>query len=263
MEYITLNNGVKMPLVGFGTWNVRRADIISDALSVGYRLIDTARMYVNEELVGQAIKESGISRDELFITTKLAGSSNSYVKASKDIDDSLNKLGLDYVDLLLVHEAYSGYEEMYKAICDAYKAGKARAIGISNFRQDRYLSFIEKAEIIPQANQMEAHVYYPQLAYKDVMMSKGTIMQSWGALAQGRSSIFNEAILVEIGHKYHKSAAQIALKYLVQNDIPVIPKSSHKERMITNMDIFDFSLDSEDMALIKKLDEGRSQVGWY
>ena len=266
MEYLRLNNGVRMPMVGFGTWDIRGKKgkaCILEALEVGYRLIDTAQMYDNEDIVGEAIKESGIDRKELFITTKLHQPWASYSKAKKGIERSLINLKTDYIDRLLIHEPYENALEMYQAFQKASQSGKVRAIGISNFNIAKYESFIQHCNILPAVNQVESHIYYPQFDLKAVMAQHGTQMQAWGSFTEGRKDIFKEALLIEIGAKYHKSAAQVALRYLVQNKVAVIPKSAHKDRMKENIDIFDFELSSEDMDQIRTFDTGSSLFGWY
>ncbi|BBF43605.1 oxidoreductase, aldo/keto reductase family [Lachnospiraceae bacterium KM106-2] len=266
MKYLNLNNGLKMPMIGFGTWALRGElceQSVADAIDTGYRLIDTAQMYENELAVGKGIQKSGISRSELFITTKLYTPSNSYEKAKADIERSLQNLQLDYVDLMLIHEPYKESLEMYEALKEAYQEGKLRAIGISNFNASQYLDFIKHCEIIPVINQVESHVFYQQLELKAVMEEHGTKMQAWSPFAQGKKDFFHNQILKDIGEKYGKSIGQIALNYLVNNEIAVIPKSSHKERMQENMDSFDFKLSNEDRDQILQLEEGRSLFGWY
>ncbi len=266
MEYLTLNNGVKLPMVGFGTWDIRGEvgkRCILEALELGYRLIDTAQMYNNEDIVGKAVKESGFARDEIFITTKIYRPNTDYKRAKDGIERSLNKLQTDYIDLLLIHEPYDSALEMYEAFKEAYQEGKLRAIGISNFDIRKYKTFVKSCGIIPAVNQVESHVYYPQLDLKAVLESQGTLMQSWASFTEGRRNIFAEPILNEIGAKYGKTSGQIALRYLLENGIAVIPKSVHRERMEENIDVFDFELTSEDMEKIGRLNEKRSLFGWY
>lgn len=264
MEYPTLNNGVKLPMVGFGPWDIRGEvgkRCILEALEVGYRLIDTAQMYSDEDIVGKAVRESGISRNEVFITTKLYRPSADYRRAKAGIERSLNELQTDYIDLLLIHEPYDSALEMYEAFKEAYQEGKLRAIGISNFDIKKYKTFVKSCDIIPAVNQVESHVYYPQLDLKAVLESHGTLMQSWASFTEGRRNIFAEPILNEIGGKYGKTSGQIALRYLLENGIAVIPKSAHRERMEENIDVFDFELTSEDMEEIGGLDEKCSLFG--
>lgn len=266
MEYCMLNNGLPMPMVGFGTWDVRGDQgqrAILDALELGYRLIDTAQMYDNEQIVGKALRESGLAREEVFLTTKLYRPSTSYQKAKAGIEQSLQELQTDYIDLLLIHEPYENALEMYQAYQEAYHAGTVRAIGISNFNVSHYQQFIQSCEVIPAVNQVESHVYYPQLSLKEVLNAHGTQMQSWASFTEGRKNIFAEPLLNRIGQRYGKSAAQVALRYLVQNGISVIPKSVHKERMAENLNLFDFRLSSDEIADIHQLNQNRSLFGWY
>lgn len=266
MEHITLNNGVPMPMVGLGTWQLRgqageRA--ILDALELGYRLLDTARMYENEDIVGSAVKKSGLPRREVFITTKLFTPSAGYRKAKEDIARSLEALQTDYIDLLLIHEPYEAAPEMYLAMEEACAAGLVRAVGLSNFSGEEYLRFIKHCRITPAVDQVESHVYHPQLALKKLLEEKGTRMQAWASFTEGRRNIFAEPVLAEAGRRHGKTAAQTALRYLVENGIPVLPKSAHRERLRENLDIFDFSLTAEDRRAIAALDEGRSLFGWF
>ena len=266
MRVTTLNNGIQRPLLGLGTWDLRGSNgkqAIIEAIYVGYRLIDTAKMYGNEMIVGQAIIESGIPRQDIFITTKLDSSCQSYQKAKQGIEKSLKDLQTDYIDLLLIHEPYKQSLEMYEAMKEAYHQGKVRAIGISNFQGHYYDWFIEHCGMIPAVHQIESHVYYPQLPFQRRMHQDGIQMESWASFTEGRKDIFHEPVLISIGKKYHKSAAQIALAYLIQNGIIVIPKTSHKERMIENMNVFDFELSGDDIKLIQTLDQGQSLFHWY
>lgn len=245
MEYVTLNNGVQLPMIGFGTWDVRGEagkKTILTALDSGYRLIDTGQMYENEDIVGQAVKESGLERKEVFLTTKLYRPCVTYEKAKAVIEKSLQALQTDYIDLLLIHEPYDSALEMYEAMKEAYRAGKVRAIGISNFNEKKYQAFVAACDIVPAVSQVESHVYYPQLALQKEMEKHGTQMQSWASFTEGRKNIFAEPLLQELGNKYGKTSAQIALRYLVQNKIAVIPKSVHQERMKQNLAVFDFEI---------------------
>ena len=266
MEHITLNNGAPMPMVGLGTWQLRgqageRA--ILDALELGYRLLDTARMYENEDIVGSAVKKSGLPRREVFITTKLFTPSAGYRKAKEDIARSLEALQTDYIDLLLIHEPYEAAPEMYLAMEEACAAGLVRAVGLSNFSGEEYLRFLKRCRVTPAVDQVESHVYHPQLALKKLLEEKGTRMQAWASFTEGRRNIFAEPVLAEAGRRHGKTAAQTALRYLVENGIPVLPKSAHRERLRENLDIFDFSLTAEDRRAIAALDEGRSLFGWF
>ena len=261
MNYVTLNNGVKMPILGYGVYQVDVAETercVLDAISVGYRSIDTAQTYENEEGVGNAIFKCGVPRGELFLTTKVWISNAGYEKAKASIDESLRKLKTDYVDLLLVHQPFNDYYGSYRALEEAYRTGKARAIGVSNFYPDRLIDLCQFVEVQPAVNQVETHVFHQQIKAHEVMDKYGVQHESWGPFAEGRKDFFGNPVLNEIGKKYGKSAAQIALRYLIQMGVVVIPKSTHKERMIQNMDVFDFSLISEDMAAIRALDEGQS-----
>lgn len=266
MEHITLNNGAPMPMVGLGTWQLRgpageRA--ILDALELGYRLLDTARMYENEDIVGNAVKKSGLPRREVFITTKLFTPSAGYRKAKEDIARSLEALQTDYIDLLLIHEPYEAAPEMYLAMEEACAAGLVRAVGLSNFSGEEYLRFLKHCRVTPAVDQVESHVYHPQLALKKLLEEKGTRMQAWASFTEGRRNIFAEPVLAEAGRRHGKTAAQTALRYLVENGIPVLPKSAHRERLRENLDIFDFSLTDEERRAIAALDEGRSLFGWF
>lgn len=266
MDYLTLNNGVQLPMVGFGTWDVRGEagkNAILTALELGYRLIDTAQMYDNENIVGKAVHESGLPRQDIFLTTKLYRPSASYQKARAGIEKSLNELRTDYIDLLLIHEPYKNALEMYEALKEAYQAGKIRAIGISNFDERKYQTFIRSCGIIPAVNQVESHVYYPQLTLKKLLDTHSTQMQSWASFTEGRRNIFAEPLLNRIGAKHGKTAGQVALRYLTQNGIAVIPKSAHRDRMEQNLHSLDFTLDQEDLEQLSSLNEGRSLFGWY
>lgn len=266
MEYAKLNNGILLPMVGYGTWDVRGAEgkeSILTALDAGYRLLDTAQMYENEKIVGQAVRESGLPRKEIFITTKLYRPCITYRKAKDAIEQSLDALQTEYIDLLLIHEPYDSALEMYEAMKEAYRAGKVKAIGISNFNEEKLEKFTAACDIVPAVCQVESHVYYAQLGLKKAMERHGIQMQSWGSFTEGRKNIFAEPLLQEIGKKYGKTSAQIALRYLIQNGIAVIPKSVHRERMEQNLDVFDFEIAAEDMQRIAGLDAGKSLFGWY
>ena len=261
MEFVTLNNGVKMPKLGYGVYQVDAAETercVADAISVGYRSIDTAQAYGNEEGVGEAVAKSGVARDELFLTTKVWISNAGYEKAKASIDESLRKLKTDYIDLLLIHQPFNDYYGTYRAMEEAYKAGKVRAIGVSKFYPDRPIDLCQFVEVKPAINQVETHVFQQQAQAHEIMKKYGVQHESWGPFAEGRKDFFNNPVLTEIGAKYGKSSAQTALRFLLQSDVVVIPKSTHKERMIQNLDVFDFSLPEEDMASIRKLDEGQS-----
>lgn len=261
METVKLNNGIEMPILGYGVYQVTPEECercVLDALSVGYRSVDTAQAYFNEEGVGNAISKSGIPRNELFITTKVWISNAGYEKAKASIDESLRKLQSDYVDLLLIHQPFGDYYGTYRAMEEAYKAGKVRAIGVSNFYPDRLVDLAECCEIKPAVNQVETHVFNQQIEPQRIMEEYGTRVMSWGSFAEGKNNFFTNELLKTIGEKYGKSVAQVALRYLIQRDVIVIPKSTHKERMIENMDVFDFSLSEEDMQAITTLDQKKS-----
>ena len=257
MKNIQLNNRVQMPLLGYGVYQVDPKECercVSDAISVGYRMIDTAQIYRNEEGVGNAIKKSGIDRKEFFIVTKVWVSNAGYEKAKASIETSLRKLQTDYIDLLLVHQPFGDYYGSYRAMEEAYKEGKVSAIGVSNFYADRYLDLAYHCEIKPAVNQMETHVFYQQQDLQELMKKYDTKLMSWGPFAEGRNDFFANPTLNAIGEKYQKSAAQVALRYLLQRDIICIPKSVRKERMEQNLNVFDFQLSAEDMSQIATLD---------
>ena len=265
MEYVELNNGVKMPQIGYGTYQTpaaRTEKAVSDALSVGYRLIDTAQCYGNESEVGSACRNSGLQRSELFITTKL-WACHGYEDTLRSIERSLLKLNLDYIDLLLIHEPTGNVHEIYRAVEKAYFDGNVRAIGVSNFLEDRYLDIVEHSTIIPAVNQVETHVFRQQEKLRKLEWQIGTKHESWSPLACGEHGIFSNKVLSEIAHSHERNISQIALRFLVQQGIIVIPKSLSREHMRENMEIFDFALTSEEMNAIKVLDEGRSLFGWW
>ena len=256
-----MHNGVEMPILGYGVYQVSPSECercVSDALSVGYRSIDTAQAYGNEEGVGNAISKCGIARHNLFITTKVWISNAGYEKAKASIDASLKRLQSDYVDLLLIHQPFGDYYGTYRAMEEAYKAGKARAIGVSNFYPDRFVDIAEFSEIPPMVNQVETHVFNQQIEAQRIMKEYGTQIMSWGPFAEGRNNFFTNETLTSIGAQHGKSAAQVALRFLIQRGVVVIPKSVKKERMIENMNIFDFKLTDEEMEAIRKLDQGKS-----
>lgn len=263
MDYKTLSNGVKMPILGFGVYQVPDLDecerVVSDAISIGYRSIDTAQAYMNEEAVGNAIRKSGIAREEFFITTKIWISNYGYEKAKASLDASLAKLQTDYIDLVLLHQPFGDYYGAYRAMEEYYKAGKIKAIGISNFAPDRVADLAIFADVTPMVNQVETHVFNQQSNARKTMDEYGVQIESWGPFAEGRNDFFTNETLVAIGQKYQKSAAQVALRYLIQRDVIVIPKTVHKNRMEQNFDVFDFILTDDDMAEILKLDMGESQ----
>lgn len=264
MEYTVLNNGVRMPLEGFGVFQVsdlaQCEQAVIDAIASGYRLIDTAAAYMNEEAVGAAIRKSNVPREELFITSKLWVQDATYEGAKQAIDTSLAKLGLDYLDLYLIHQPMKDYLGAYRAMEEAYREGKLRAIGVCNFYPNRLCDFCESVEIIPAVNQVELHPFFQQEDALQLMHEYGVQPQAWGSFAEGKHGIFTHPLLSEIGEKYGKSAAQVALRWNVQRGVVVIPKSVHKERMEQNIDIWDFMLSEEDMKRIAKLDLGHSEI---
>lgn len=261
METIRLNNGVEMPQIGYGVYQVSPSECercVSDALRTGYRLIDTAQAYHNEEGVGNAVRKSGIDRRDIFLVSKIWISNYGYKKAKRSIDESLNRLQTDYIDLMLLHQPFCDRYGAYQALEEAYKEGKLRAIGVSNFYPDHFIDLASNVEIIPAVNQVETHVFNQQIAPQKIMKEFGTQIMSWGPFAEGRNAFFTNPLLKKIGEKYGKSVAQVALRWLIQRDVVVIPKSTHIERMRQNIDIFNFSLTDEDMAAIATLDTGKS-----
>mgnify|MGYP004667235239 FL=1 len=261
MLYATLSNGVKMPMLGYGVYQVDPAECarcVKDAIDAGYRSIDTAQAYYNEEGVGQAVKASGVPREELFITTKVWISNGGYEKAKASIDESLNKLQMDYIDLLLIHQPFNDYYGTWRAMEEAYKAGKLRAIGVSNFFPDRLVDLCKFVEIRPMVNQVETHAFFQQAAAHEIMKKYSVVHESWGPFAEGKKDFFTHPVLSKIAAKHSKTVAQVALRFLLQSDVVVIPKSTHKERMVENLQVFDFQLDAEDMAAIRALDDGES-----
>lgn len=257
MKTVTLNNGVIMPQIGYGVYQVSPADCercVTDALSVGYRMIDTAQAYHNEEGVGAAVKKSGIPRNELFLVSKVWISNYGYDKAKASIDESLRKLDTEYIDLMLLHQPYCDRYGAYRALETAYKEGKIRAIGVSNFYPDHFIDLASNVEIVPAVNQVETHVFDQQVKAQEYMKDFGTHVMAWAPLAEGRNNFFTNPVLEAIGRKYGKSVAQVALRWLLQRDVIIIPKSVHIDRMKQNIDLFDFSLSDEDMAQIASLD---------
>lgn len=261
MEYVKLNNGVKMPILGYGVYQTPPEETercVLEALETGYRSIDTAQAYYNEEGVGNALVKCGIPREEIFITTKVWISNAGYEKAKESIGESLRKLQTDYVDLLLIHQPFGDYYGTYRAMEEAYKEGKARALGVSNFYPDRYLDLFHFAEIKPAVNQVETHVFQQQKTARKYMEKYGTQVMSWAPFAEGKNDYFQNPVLKEIGDKHGKSVAQTALRFLIQNGVIVIPKSVHKNRMEENLNVFDFTLTEEEMKRIEALDTGES-----
>lgn len=257
MKSVKLNNGLEMPMVGFGVYQVSDEDTekaVLAALKVGYRLLDTAAVYGNEAGVGRAIKASGIPREEIFVTTKLwIQRENGYENTKKALEDSLTRLGLDYVDLYLMHQPFGDVHEQWRAMEDLYKAGKARAIGVSNFHMDRLMDLITCHEIVPAVNQIETHPFYQRDAEIAFHKELGILQQAWAPLAEGKFEIFSNPILTQIAQKHGKSVAQVVLRWLNQRGVAIIPKSVKVERMLENREIFDFTLDEQDLAQIATL----------
>lgn len=264
IETVKLNNGIEMPLEGFGVFQVPDPAVceqaVLDAIATGYRLIDTAAAYMNEEAVGKVIAKCGVPREELFITTKLWVQDASYEGAKAAIETSLNKLGLDYIDLYLIHQPMGDYIGAYRAMEEAYKAGKLRAIGVCNCYPQILTDICETVDVIPSVNQVELHPFFQQQNALALMKEYGVQPEAWGPFAEGNHGIFTHPVLTAIGQKYGKSAAQVALRWNVQRGVIVIPKSVHKERMEQNIDIWDFRLSDADMAEIAKLDIGHSEI---
>ena len=258
----SLINGVKMPILGFGVFQVPDLEecerVVTEAIKVGYRLLDTAQVYGNEEAVGNAVRKSGLAREEFFITTKVWISNVGYEKAKASLDESLRKLQTDYVDLVLIHQPFGDYYGTWRALEAYYKSGKIKAIGVSNFYPDRLVDLANFNEIVPMVNQIETHVFNQQIEAKKVSEEYGVQLESWGPFAEGKNNFFINPTLTAIGEKYGKSAAQVGLRYLIQRGIVVIPKTVHQERMVQNFDVFDFNLSDDDMADILKLDQGES-----
>ena len=261
MQYITLNNGVKMPQMGYGVYQVTPSEAercVSDALSVGYRMVDTAQAYANEEGVGSAVKKSGIARDEVFIVSKIWISNYGYEKAKVSIDESLRRLQTDYIDLMLLHQPFCDRYGAYRALEEAYREGKLRSIGVSNFYPDHLIDLASNVEVKPMVNQVETHVFCQQKQPQKYMEEFGCQIMSWGPLAEGRNGFFTNEVLSEIGKAHGKSVAQTALRFLLQRGVVIIPKSTHKERMVENLNIFDFELTADEMARIEALDTKQS-----
>lgn len=262
MQTVTLNNGVKMPILGFGVYQIPDAveceNAVYEALSAGYRLIDTAAGYLNEEAVGHAIKRSGVPREELFITTKIWVQDAGYESAKLAFAKSLKKLQLDYLDLYLIHQPFGDYYGTWRAMEELYREGKIKAIGVSNFMPDRLMDLVVHNEIVPAVNQIETHPFYQQTESGAFLKEHGVQHQSWAPFAEGRNNLFSNEVLTSIAEKHNKSVAQIVLRWLVQREVVVIPKSIHKERIVENFDIFDFTLSADDREHISALDTRES-----
>jgi 2,5-diketo-D-gluconate reductase A len=262
MQKVTLNNGVKMPILGFGVFQIQDENeceqAVYDAIMTGYRLIDTAASYLNEEAVGRAIKRSGVPREELFITTKLWVQDTGYENTKKALANSLERLQLDYLDLYLIHQPFGDIHGSWRAMEELYREGKIRAIGVSNFHSDRLIDLIIHNEVVPAVNQVETHVFNQQVESHAFMKENNVQIESWGPFAEGKNNMFQNDTLLSIGEKYNKSVAQVVLRWLTQRGVVAIPKSVRKERIIENFDIFDFELSREDMDQIAALDTKES-----
>ena len=262
METVMLAKGIQMPILGYGVYQVNDLEecerVVSEAIEVGYRSIDTAQAYGNESAVGNAVKKSGIPREDFFITTKVWISNAGYEKAKASIEESMEKLQTDYLDLVLIHQPFNDYYGTYHAMEEYYREGKIKAIGVSNFYPDRFIDIAEFSEIQPMVNQVETHVFNQQVEAQSIMEEYNTQIESWGPFAEGKNDFFNNETLKKIGENYGKSVAQVALRYLIQRNIVVIPKTVTKERMIQNFDVFNFSLTDEEMATILGLNQKES-----
>ena len=264
MDYVTLRNGVKMPQEGFGVFQIRDLDecerVVTDAIGAGYRLIDTAESYGNESAVGKAIAKSGVNRADLFISTKLWVTDTSYEGAKAAIDRSMENLGVDYLDLYLIHQAMGDYIGAWRAMTEAYKEGRIRAIGVCNFYPHRLADFCETVDELPAVDQVELHPFFQQENALSLMREYGVQPMAWAPFAEGKHGIFTHPVLTKIGEKYGKGAGQVALRWNMQRGVVVIPKSTHRERMEQNLDVFDFSLTDEEMREIAALDIGHSEI---
>lgn len=261
MQTIKLNNGIEMPILGYGVFLIDPKECqrcVEDAIDVGYRLIDTAQAYYNEEGVGAAVQNSGIKREDFFLVSKVWITNSGEEKASKSIEESLKKLKTDYLDLLLIHQPFGDYYGTYRAMEKAYKEGKVRAIGVSNFFPDRFVDLCNFVEIKPMVNQMETHVFQQEKPLREYLNKYNTQLMSWSPMARGENNLFNNEFLKSIGEKYNKTAAQVALRFLIQENVIAIPKSTHKERMKENFELFDFELSQDDMNELRKMDKGES-----
>lgn len=262
MKNVVLNNGVEMPILGFGVYQITDAEecerSVYEALQTGYRLIDTAAIYMNEESVGRAIKRSGLSREEVFVTTKLWVSDAGYESAKQAFERSLQRLQLDYLDLYLIHQPYGDIYGSWRAMEELYREGRTRAIGVSNFHTDRLMDLMVHHEVVPAVNQVETHPFNQQTEAQQFMRENNVQLESWGPFAEGKNNIFQNELLLSIAGKYNKSVAQVILRWLTQREVVVIPKSVRKERIVENFNIFDFELRAEDMAAIISLDTKQS-----
>lgn len=262
MDTVKLNNGVIMPMLGFGVYQMKDdsecEQSVLDALRIGYRLIDTAAAYGNEEAVGRAVKKSGVPREELFITTKLWVPDVHYEGAKKAFEKSLSRLGLDYLDLYLIHQPFNDYYGAWRAMEELYKEGKIRAVGVSNFYPDRLIDLVIHNEIVPAVNQIETHPFFQRGKDQKIMLERGIQMESWGPFAEGRNNLFQNQTLGAIGAQYGKSIAQVIVRWLIQRGVVCIPKSVHQERIAENYNVFDFMLSEKDMADIASMDTNQS-----
>ena len=262
MQQIKLNNGVEMPILGFGVFQIKDAEecenTVVEAIQAGYRLIDTAASYLNEEAVGKAIKRGGVPREELFITTKLWIQKDGYEGTKKAFENSMKRLQLDYLDLYLIHQPYGDIYGEWRAMEDLYKEGKVRAIGVANFHPDRLIDLMINNEITPAINQIETHPFHQQIEGQQFLQNNNVQIESWGPFAEGKNNMFHNELLVSIAQKYKKSVAQVILRWLTQRGVIVIPKSVKKERIVENFNIFDFELNAEDMEAIVSLDTNKS-----
>lgn len=262
MQKVKLNNGVEMPVLGFGVFQIQDQNeceqAVYDAIMAGYRLIDTAASYLNEEAVGRAIKRSGVAREDFFITTKLWVQDTGYASTKKAFNKSLDRLQLDYLDLYLIHQPFGDVHGSWRAMEELYKEGKVKAIGVSNFQPDRLIDLIIHNEVVPAVNQVETHPFCQQLESHDFMKENGVQIESWGPFAEGKNNMFENEVLATIAEKYNKSVAQVILRWLTQRGVVAIPKSVRKERILENFDIFNFELNKEDIASITELDTKQS-----
>ncbi|WP_152654563.1 aldo/keto reductase [Oceanobacillus sp. CFH 90083] len=262
MQYVKLNNGVEMPILGFGVFQIPDEEeceqVVYDAIDTGYRLIDTAASYLNEAAVGKGIKRSSVPREELFITTKLWVQDTGYEATKKAFENSLKRLQLDYLDLYLIHQPYGDVHGSWRAMEELYREGKVRAIGVSNFQEDRLMDIIVQNEVTPAVNQVETHPFYQQIENAAFMKENNVQIEAWGPFAEGKNNMFQNETLVSIGEKYNKSVAQVVLRWLTQREVIAIPKSVRKERMAENFNIFDFELNGEDMDRVATLNQKES-----
>lgn len=266
MEYVVLNNGVKMPALGYGVFQIDAQDTercVLDAIEIGYRLIDTAQAYGNEEEVGRAVQKSGVPRNELFLTTKIWITNETYNQTLRSIDESLKRLHTGYIDLLLIHQPYGDYFEQYEAMEAAYKLGKVKAIGVSNFYQARFLEFASRCKITPAVNQTEMHVFQQQKSLRQAMKQFGTQIEAWAPFAEGKEDYFQNPVLTRIGERHGKTVSQTALRFLLQKKAVAIPKTVRREKMEENFQIFNFSLTKEEMDEIESLDRGKTLFPSY